>query len=275
MKHWIGICVLILTILAISFVVAANINVLLPSTNVRTLAEIYLKYTYYPWDKYFTAMSPEACTSIVWDFRGLDTVFETMVFYLAIIGAIALARGVPLKLPKEIKGEPGLSLIVKTVTKIAPVLIIAVAGSIALHGHLTPGGGFQGGATAAVAPVLILVVFSQFYLLKRGVNKNSMLLLRSIGLTGIGITAFAAVLIGLATGHYAFVLQNQPKPLAPDISLPAFVGGQLISGSLWFFNFFEFLAVAAGFTIVFLLITLPEKLAETKEEKRVAEGGEK
>jgi len=40
----------------------------------------------------------------------------------------------------------------------------------------------------------------------------------------------------------------------------------LISGTLWFFNLFEFFAVMAGFTIVFLLITIPERAFRKEEE---------
>jgi hypothetical protein len=92
-----------------------------------------------------TVYSPESVTSIVWDFRGLDTLFETMVFYLAIIGSIALARGYKLFMTRDIDWEKlGLSPIVKTVTRLTAPLIVVVAISIALHGHLTPGGGVPG-----------------------------------------------------------------------------------------------------------------------------------
>jgi formate hydrogenlyase subunit 6/NADH:ubiquinone oxidoreductase subunit I len=38
-------------------------------------------------------MSPKAVTAIVWDFRGLDTYFETSVLFIAIAGLIALFGG--------------------------------------------------------------------------------------------------------------------------------------------------------------------------------------
>ncbi len=256
MNRALGALFTILFVLALSLLLVYAYQYFIPTISVRGLAEYYLVHAYNPWNKLSTVMSPEAVTSIVWDFRGLDTVFETAVFYLAIIGSIALARGV-FKYSKP-RGELGLSLIVKTVTRITAVMIIAVAASIALHGHLTPGGGFQGGATAAVAPVLILFIFSQYYLLERGISKNLLLHIRSLGLTGIGLVAIIAYLIGASIGVHAYVLQNQPKP-GTGIGLPAYINGQLISGSLWFFNISEFFAVMAGFTIVFLLITIPER----------------
>ncbi len=265
MKRLLGLLIILSFIIAMSFVLIVAGNTLLPGETVRGLAVVYLRYAFNKDNPDFTVFSPEAVTSIVWDYRGLDTVFETMVFFLAIIGAVALARGVAK--PEKPEGkELGLSLIVKTVTRITSVLIIVVAASIALHGHLTPGGGFQGGATAAVAPLLILIVFSQYFLIERGVSKDLMLGIRSIGLTGIGIVAVIAYIIGLLMNKYAYVLQNQAKPTSP-VSIPAWFNGQLISGTLWFFNLFEFLAVMAGFTIVFLLLTIPERVYKAEEKK--------
>ncbi|MCD6301779.1 MAG: sodium:proton antiporter [Staphylothermus sp.] len=264
MRHILGLIIVLLFIIGFSLVLIVAGNYILPSHEIGMLAKYYLYLAYNPWQRNFTVMSPEAVTSIVWDFRGLDTVFETAVFYLAIIGSIALGRGI-VKYIKPEEEELGLSLIVKTVTRISAVMIIAVAASIALHGHLTPGGGFQGGATAAVAPLLIIVIFSHYYLLEKGVTKDLMLFLRSLGLTGIAIVAIIVYLIALPQGIHAYVLQNQPKPDS-SIGLPAYINGQLISGTLWFFNLFEFFAVMAGFTIVFLLITIPERAFRKEEE---------
>ncbi len=264
----IGILVITLFIAVFSLVVAmGGLGYMLPPENVRELARQYLLIAYNPSNRTFTVFSPEVVTSIVWDFRGLDTLFETMVFYLAIIGSVALARGIKPSKPEKDISKYGLSPIVKTVTRITVGMILAIAASIALHGHLTPGGGFQGGATAAVVPLLILVIFSRYYLEAHGVRKNVMLAIRSFGLLGIGLTAFIVLIIGFMRGTHAYVFQNQPKPDAP-VGLPAMVNGQLFSGTLWFFNLFEMFAVAAGFTIVFLLLSIPERdvLKYLKEE---------
>ncbi len=255
----IGLVVITLFVVVFSLVLAlGGLGWMLPMENVRMIAREYLRIAYNPFDMNYTVMSPEAVTSIVWDFRGLDTLFETVVFYLAIIGSVALARGIKSSPPEKKVEAYGLSLIVKTVTRITIGMIIAIAASIALHGHLTPGGGFQGGATAAIAPLLVLVIFSKYYLENLGVRKNVMLSIRSIGLLGIGLTAFSVLIIGLLSGVNAYVFQNQPKSTAP-IGLPYQIGGQLISGTLWFFNIFEMFAVAAGFTIIFLLLSIPER----------------
>ncbi|MEM1796362.1 MAG: Na(+)/H(+) antiporter subunit B [Zestosphaera sp.] len=266
-KKILVLCSLIILVLTISL--AFNSGALgyypLPLPGVRLLASWYLYTTLNPQYPVFTAMSPEAVTAIVWDYRGLDTLFETAVFFLAIVGALALMRGISLKVVLDSKNDNsdgGLSLICKTATKILVPLIIAVSASIALHGHLTPGGGFQGGSAAAVAPLLILVIFSVYFLLSKGVSEKPMLVLRTVGLLGIYFTALAAVFIGLFTGLNAYVFQNQPKFNAP-VGLPAQISGALISGSLFFFNIFEYLAVAGGFTLVFILLSVPEEIVKS------------
>lgn len=238
----------------------------LPLPGVRMLASWYLYTTLNLQYTKFTAMSPEAVTAIVWDYRGLDTLFETAVFFLAIVGALALMRGITLKSVLDYANNKdndyGLSLISKTAARLLTPLIIAVSASIALHGHLTPGGGFQGGSAAAVAPLLVLVIFSVYFLLSKGISEKPMLVLRTAGLLGIYLTALAAVFIGLLTGLNAYVFQNQPKFDAP-VGLPAQISATLISGSLFFFNIFEYLAVAGGFTLVFILLSVPEEVVKS------------
>jgi len=244
--------ILFVLLVALALSIGA-LGTLLPPLSVREIAKWFLKTTFDPHNRLFSAMAPEAVTAIVWDYRGLDTLFETAVFFLAIIGSVAIMRGISSKL----EVGRGLSLIVKTVTKITLVMILAVAASIALHGHLTPGGGFQGGAAAAVAPLLVLVIFSIYFLEARGVTKNTMLVLRSAGLIGIGLTTFLTLLIALPTLTNAYVFQNQPKAYA-SVGLPYEIGGSLTGGSLLLFNIFEMFAVAAGFTLVFILLAIPE-----------------
>jgi len=231
-----------------------------PAETLRLLAQQFIYTAYNQFDtivqKAFTAASPETVTAIVWDYRGLDTFFETAVMYLAIVGALALYRGVAVK-AKPLSEDSGMSIIAKTVLRVTAPAIVAVAASIALHGHLTPGGGFQGGSTAAVAAVMLLFIFSSTALVQL-ISYKRAVLLRSLGLLGILLTAVSGLLIGTVLGQPAYIFQNQPKIGSP-IGIPAEVGGSLISGTLWFFNLSEFLAVFAGFALLYALISIPEK----------------
>lgn len=250
---------LMLMVIGLSIVLAVGgLGFSVPPNNVRTLATIFLNTTLnldvrY---QYVSAMSPEAVTAIVWDYRGLDTLFETSVMFIAIVGALAISRGVTEKLLKTPPPRWGMSLITKTITRIVIVMILAVGASITLHGHLTPGGGFQGGATIAVVPMLLLIVFS-IYLFSRMVGVYRAVTLRSVGLAGIALSSFIVLIIAVLYGDSAYIFQNQPK-LYSHYGIPSYVEPILLGGTLLFFNAFETLAVAFGFAALFILFTLPE-----------------
>ena len=252
---------IIIFILVLSYAVTLGaMGAALPPPDLRLLAKAYLWLAINPWVRELTVMSPEAVTSIVWDFRGLDTFFETAVLYLAIIGTVAIYRGIysPGKKASVSEEKGGMSPIAKSVTKITLPIVIAVAVAIALHGHLTPGGGFQGGSTAAVILLLVLVVFSLQFSIRVGITKGSMLALRSTGLLGIAVTSILVLILGLLIGCRSFIFQNQPKAYAP-IGMPAVFDGMLVSGTLILFNIFECLAVAAGLTLTFILVLTREE----------------
>ncbi len=256
----ISLVVIVGSLLAISYAIAAQATGTIPQTSLRNLAEFYANNTLNMNDKYVWTASPEAVTAIVWDYRGFDTLFETSVFFLAIIACVAAFEvDTPQgsKSEKSLQHTQGLSVIVKVITKIVGLIIICVSASIALHGQLTPGGGFQGGAALAVLPILFIMTMSRFALEDRRVSKNSMLILRSLGLLGIATTVVLPLVIGLVTHNPAYIMQNQIKPDAP-VSLPSMIADRMMGGSLWMLNLSEYLAVGAGFTLTFLLLSLPE-----------------
>jgi len=57
------------------------------------------------------------------------------------------------------KTNPGMTLIVKTVTRISVWLIILYGFYIILHGHLSPGGGFAGGVIIALAFLNVMLAY--------------------------------------------------------------------------------------------------------------------
>ncbi len=212
------------------------------------------------------AGSPEVVSAILWDYRGIDTVYETVVFFLAIIGSVALLRGVKL-LPETAGSGKGLTVVAKTVTKITFATIPIIAFSIAVHGHLTPGGGFQAGSTFAVAPLLMIAAMSLRVLVGRGWSKERLLAIRSAGLILIVITAVAVLLASLYLGVRGYILQNMPKPyavLGMPLQVPLLATVALFSGSIFWLNLFEFIAVSAGLSLVFVLLTVPTKVMDSE-----------
>ena len=63
--------------------------------------------------------------------------------------------------------QAGMTLIVKTITRLTVGLILLYGIYIVLHGHLSPGGGFPGGVIIALSFIHILLAFGRDVALKR------------------------------------------------------------------------------------------------------------
>jgi len=90
-----------------------------------------------------------------------------------------------------------MSRIVKTVTNFVYGFIIIFGFYIIAHGHLTPGGGFQGGAVVGSAFALLLVSYGSVNstkFLKKDIfslfENFGLLFFIVLGLSGLGITFF-------------------------------------------------------------------------------------
>lgn len=95
-------------------------------------------------------------TSVVVTYRGFDTLGEVTVLFIAAValGAVLVPPGGPAGEQKE-----EASLIVRAGSKVLFPFIILLGAYIFLHGHLTPGGGFQGGAVIASGFLLLYLAW--------------------------------------------------------------------------------------------------------------------
>ena len=91
-------------------------------------------------------------TSIVMDYRAFDTLGEVMVLFTSLTGLLLLF---PSFKRKEEASEPG--FIVKNGLVPLFLVVILVGAYVVLHGHLTPGGGFAGGAVIATGLLLLIL----------------------------------------------------------------------------------------------------------------------
>ncbi len=57
--------------------------------------------------------------------------------------------------------QPGMSLIVKSITRLTIGLILLYGIYIVLHGHISPGGGFAGGVIIALSLFLLMLAFGK------------------------------------------------------------------------------------------------------------------
>jgi len=102
--------------------------------------------------------SANIVTAVVVTFRGLDTLGEVSVLFIATAGVGFLMR-IEDKKSKLIKKRPASELL-RTGTNFLMPLIFLFGIYIFLHGHLTPGGGFQGGVVIATGVLLLLLAFT-------------------------------------------------------------------------------------------------------------------
>ncbi len=97
-------------------------------------------------------------TAVVLAYRGLDTLGE-----LAILFASATAVGLILSQSHSTRSTIFLGNLFESSVQLLMPLLLLVGFYIILHGHLTPGGGFQGGVILAVALFLPALSGSRRY----------------------------------------------------------------------------------------------------------------
>ncbi|ACS33209.1 membrane bound oxidoreductase, MbxF subunit (MbxF) [Thermococcus gammatolerans EJ3] len=130
-----------------------------------------------------------AVTAIVVNYRGFDTLGEVTVLFIASTGVGALLWRKKKKRTARAEG----SVVLKTGTELLFPFVVLFGAYIFIHGHLTPGGGFPGGATIATAFLLLYMAFINYEIPHRAFEKTE-------GLAGMGYVLVG--LIGLAIGGY-------------------------------------------------------------------------
>ena len=167
------------------------------------------------------ATSSIAVTTL--DYRGFDTLIEEFILFTAAVGVIVLLRS---GRDEEVAAEPEAvrqptsrsgSLRSVITALVGPVLVVAI--DIVLHGHLTPGGGFQGGVILMAALLLI-------YLGGTHLNLGSLRPLGALEASeGLGAAGFALIGLGglviagtymenfIAPGQVGFLISGGTLPL--------------------------------------------------------------
>ncbi|WP_258084577.1 Na(+)/H(+) antiporter subunit B [Thermococcus thermotolerans] len=130
-----------------------------------------------------------AVTAVVVNYRGFDTLGEVTVLFIASTGVGALLW----KRKKKRSAKTEGSIVLTTGTRLLVPFVMLFGAYIFIHGHLTPGGGFPGGATIATAFLLLYLAFITYEIPHRGFEKTE-------GLAGMGYVLVG--LIGLAIGGY-------------------------------------------------------------------------
>jgi multicomponent Na+:H+ antiporter subunit B len=115
----------------------------------RPLAEAYMKVV--PQE----LGAPNAITGILLTFRAFDTLGEVAVLFMVAAGVGLLLSGG--SKPAEVEERKAASELVQNGADILLPLIFIFAAYIIMNGHLSAGGGFQGGAVIASGVMLLLL----------------------------------------------------------------------------------------------------------------------
>ena len=152
-----------------------------------------------------------AVTSVVTFFRGIDTVGEVTVLFLATSGVALMLSDTQRTCDKVIKQE---SFILNTGSRLLLSVIVLFGVYIIVHGHLSPGGGFQGGVVIATAFLLLFLANPNMKL------SHSIL---TLGESLSGVTYVLVAIIGLFKMN--ILLGNfLPHPISQI--------GELVSGGI-------------------------------------------
>lgn len=128
-------------------------------SSLRPLAESYVKLV--PQE----LGAPNVITGILLTYRAFDTLGEVAVLFM-VAASVGLVLGSRRPQSREDSAEPDearpSSEIVQTGAQILVPLISIFAAYIIMNGHLSAGGGFQGGAVIASGVLLMLLAFPQY-----------------------------------------------------------------------------------------------------------------
>ena len=155
-------------------------------------------------------------TAIVVTYRGFDTLGEVTVLFLAATGvAVLLSRRKKEPKPGKKKYRPA-SEFLNTGTHLLSPFIVMFGAYIFLNGHLSPGGGFQGGAVIASGVLFLFLVFPNFKLNHLALNWLESTAGASyvlVGLLGLFLAAGFLDNRFLPLGHYGALLSAGAIPV--------------------------------------------------------------
>ena len=134
--------------------------------------------------------------------------------------------------------DKGMSLIVKTITRLTVGLILLFGIYIISHGHISPGGGFAGGVIVALSFIHIMLAFGKDVALEK-LNQSVASFFESLG----AIIFITLAVLGIGSGY--FFLNFLSKGEAFDL---------FSSGLIPLYNVAISFKVAAGLFIIFIIL---------------------
>jgi len=226
--------------------------------------------------------------SVVFDYRGFDTLGEATVLFIVVCGVSMLVWKIlktkiavsslsmllynTLRGKKELQSEfnayigysSEISRIVGFGSFLLYPLILIFGIYLVIHGHLSPGGGFQGGAVMASGTALLLIAA----LITRNVHvtRRIFAVFESLGLSVfiiMGFLGMGAAFMNNFLANGSETLLGRVIPLGPN-------AGYLNSAGI-----IPFLSLAVGIEVFFGLSIILVSLFHITREDRMSEDGGK
>jgi multicomponent Na+:H+ antiporter subunit B len=138
----------LLVIIAFVYMIIPLIISVQPLSSLQGVADHYVRYGANELG------SQNLVTSVIVTYRGLDTLGEIAILFIATAGVGFLLRR---KKEGPISKKRASSEVLQTGTSFLVPIIFLFGIYIFVHGHLTPGGGFQGGVVIATGILLLML----------------------------------------------------------------------------------------------------------------------
>jgi multisubunit Na+/H+ antiporter MnhB subunit len=155
-----------------------------------------------------------------------------------------------------------MSKIVRTISNIIFPFIMIFGLYVIAHGHLTPGGGFQGGAVAASGCVLLIVAYGSVWVFER-IKVSRLSIFESTGALGfIGVAFLGLILGGVFFKNFLvgsnIIFGNIPQTLSTNSDFNT-------AGVLPLMNFAVGVKVIAGLFVIVLIMAYASCAKEWKK----------
>ena len=161
----------------------------------------------------------------------------------------------------------GMSRIVKTITNIAFPLVLIYGLYVIAHGHLTPGGGFQGGAVVASGLAMILVAYGSVWTIGK-IKEKHLSVLESVGAIGFIGLGFLGIILALVYSEYTASFFKNFLMGQNTVPVLNYAGKGLsninTAGVIPLMNFAVGLKVIAGLFGIVLVMAYATRLKEEK-----------
>lgn len=153
----------------------------------------------------------------------------------------------------------GMSIIVRTITRLVYGLALVFGFYVIMHGHLTPGGGFQGGAVVASAFALLLVAFGAAGV-KGRLNHHLLQTLEEVG----ALAFLALGFVGIGTAFFYNLLANSGSLFGGSVPIGPSAGVFNSAGTLPLMNWAVGLKVMTGITAIVIAMLIGARKEETE-----------